>query len=591
MALKLPGSVDYEAGLTDEEEFMVGNGLNEGRPEPEVEDPALAGRRARFEAARKEEIAAIQAQITESTARYSAEAEAFEKVAIEIKMDEALKRSTLEQINFSSRAVLETLDTQIAGYEDLDFDRIMDGTDTPEEVISMFQDEGSDAASSIAELDRNNLQLMNASLDESGVGYKMADIIDGKVASKAPSETPEPAAEAEIEDAEVISETPPEHSDAPSVASQISALDAVKSLSMEAPEDNPEFFATPNAAAISPDEDAAILANMGEIDSEGAVRKGPSVEELMTRQEAYLAAEQEQDPHDWMNKPDPWPAMIVFPSKRDMARINDADARGELTDDLKNAFNEEFQNQSDLMQQRAAQMHMWIIEQTIPVVQNLKGVQKVVDLQSKHEMRVQAEIERIKEDPEATQDPFFGVKWATLIDPTNKMTGTANVARWGHDRCVMQDGGHIQANDDGMFVPKPMKPTAMAGRFMVEEAVQRGWDTIVIDGEPEFVEAARKAAIEYGIGAQITTRYGLIGKSKTEFIMPKVPGLEANPDLANAKSGDVEAVAERLLGEEGKAPKAQPKTDRQPVEDPLADPAPEPEEEYEKEISPPTSGM
>lgn len=360
-------------------------------------------------------------------------------------------------------------------------------------------------------------------------------------------------------------------------------LAAVANGDLKAPEHNPEYFNLPEGEAIEVSEEDLVINQIDRQNSEGSVRRGPSHEEFLKQMEAQkaaaLEAQSQTDYPDWMKKPDIWPDFIRFPSKRDMARIRDAESRDVLTDELKEAFNDELQKQSELMQQRAAQVHLWIIDQTRSIEERMSPLRRLTDLQLKREKKVQAEyaksltqLDHDQDDPETeidAPDPFYGIKWATLLDPDNKTTGSSNVARWGHDYCVMQDGGHIQADDNGMFVPTSRPATGMAGRFMVEEAFQRGWDTIVIEGNDAFCAEARKAAIELGMGAQITPRFGALGRGKTEFIMPKVPGLEASAEHGN-DANDIEVLADRLDGEEGRVPEKGPKPE------PKQEPKPEP---------------
>jgi hypothetical protein len=166
-----------------------------------------------------------------------------------------------------------------------------------------------------------------------------------------------------------------------------------------------------------------------------------------------------------------------------------------------------------------------------------------------------------------TSDPFKDIKWAILLDPYASPDDPrfADVARWGHGSAVMNDGGMLRVDDDGMRVPFGNDGSVMAGKMAVMEAIERGWTSINIAGSQEFVQGARQAAIQAGLGAKIVTQKGLLGRSKPEYIMPNPP------KLATIRTANEEAQSEHesLLKGDGKAPPGGPIEDAEwtPIDD------------------------
>ncbi len=90
---------------------------------------------------------------------------------------------------------------------------------------------------------------------------------------------------------------------------------------------------------------------------------------------------------------------------------------------------------------------------------------------------------------------------------------------------MLRDGGVVRADDDSVGVAAGTKGTFMAGGMAVREAYDRGWPSMDISGNEEFVAGARQEEDRTGLALSITTRYGLFGRSRTEHVLPKPPKL------------------------------------------------------------------
>jgi hypothetical protein len=296
-------------------------------------------------------------------------------------------------------------------------------------------------------------------------------------------------------------------------------------------------------------------------------------EEAFIREaEEHLALHQgkkkEPDIPEWMKKPAIWPTFIEFPIRKDLEAIRVAEEKGKLDDKLKAEFNEHFQKHSEHMQARARQLDVWLLEENAKIFANERNIMggfrarwmesrqsrstnNLVDAREKAEKQRQADLEAGVTPTK--KDPFYDIKWAILLDPYASPDDPRfkNVARWGHSTATTHDGGELCVDDDGMFTPKGNEGSEMSGALAVQEAYERGWTSIDIAGSEEFVKGAREAAIKMGMGAKITTRYGLLGRSKPEFIMPNPPklsGIETDADELQDAHSD-------LTRGEGKAPK------------------------------------
>jgi hypothetical protein len=403
------------------------------------------------------------------------------------------------------------------------------------------------------------------SLDTSGFKEDaiLDDDPDASVATKKPAAKAEPApavTKTPAVDAEPVVLKEPG-------AEEPQAADAAPEKDPYIPEVNRDFFKYPEGKPVQQSFDERRVDVM---DPDGVMNTVDHVsdEEAFKREaEAHLAISQgKEDANypDWINKPDVWPLFIGFPSKRDMQAIERAESEGKLDDERKAKFNEHFEKLSILMQQRARQMDAWMTAENEEIMLGEKkkyGVFRSYVNRDIHKLRkdrekLEAEREQAIKDgklpPETASDPFYDVKWAVLLDPYASPDDPrfADVARWGHSTTIMQDGGALCADDDGLRVPKGNEGSVMAGKMAVMEALERGWSTIEISGSEEFVKGAREAAIQAGMGAKITTRYGLLGRSKPEYIMPKPPKMAG---MTTAKE-ETASAHEDLLAGEGKAP-------------------------------------
>ena len=241
---------------------------------------------------------------------------------------------------------------------------------------------------------------------------------------------------------------------------------------------------------------------------------------------------------DWIRKPDYWPVFMAFPTRWDVKEIRRADEEGGLDAERKKKFNKNFRDLSDLMRDRAKQMNDWIIsvnEKIMPGERNWVGVAEShikKDIHTLHRYRARLELERDRAarrgriiTPDIVADPFMDIKWAILLDPHAPEDDPrfTDVHRWGHGLAILRDGGVLRVDENGVRRPSGTDGTFMAGKMAVREAFERGWSSINVSGEKEFIEGARREATRVGIGASVTTRYGLMGKSRTEYILPKPP--------------------------------------------------------------------
>lgn len=127
-------------------------------------------------------------------------------------------------------------------------------------------------------------------------------------------------------------------------------------------------------------------------------------------------------------------------------------------------------------------------------------------------------------------DPHYGIKWATLINPGVQDRAIAStVLTWGHGLALTADGGALRVHDDVMsFSGKGTGPLACTPQLMmlaIQEARNRGWSKIELSGSFEFGQLAIKAAKEAGIEADITY-YGKGMRSWKAYkvkVMPNAP--------------------------------------------------------------------
>ena len=315
----------------------------------------------------------------------------------------------------------------------------------------------------------------------------------------------------------------------------------------------------------------AAARDLGNSENSGSSIKRMDLDDFMREARAHQAeseqntdadAEDGKDLSNWMKKPAIWPSFIDFPSHNDLETIRIAEAAGKLDDEMKKAFNAKYEEMSIRFKKRAEQMDAWIIDQNRNFGNEKKHLgmfksyirRDIDNLLAERDARAAAqdklpEEQRNYDNP----DPFCDIKWASLLNPSAPVQ-LQSVARWGHSTLRMQDNGVLKANDDSVYVPFGDAGSADAGKMAVMEAAERGWSTINISGSPEFVQAARQAAMERGLGAKITVHTGFSGKTRTEFLMPRLPGEEGvKTPVEEAKDAH-----EELSGEAGKAPKNGP---------------------------------
>ena len=282
--------------------------------------------------------------------------------------------------------------------------------------------------------------------------------------------------------------------------------------------------------------------------------------------EKHLAVWQnktENGVHPWLKKPEHWPSFMVFPKPDVLETIRAAEMKGELDDKMKADLNEKFERYSLLMLQRAKQIDEWIMEENSVEFLEREKNRRFGFMRSFIKKDIQdLRLERLEQDgagnrsPDSAfnSDPFMDIGWAVLLDPraSSKDPRFKDVARWGHRSMVMHDGGVLKSSEDGFRVPFGSPGTPMAAKMAVMEAFERGWTSIDISGSKEFIDAARAAAQEYGMGAKLTvfSNLTLFGMGKTEYIMPNPPAM-----LAMHKSlNDANKEHEKLMNDDGKAP-------------------------------------
>lgn len=130
----------------------------------------------------------------------------------------------------------------------------------------------------------------------------------------------------------------------------------------------------------------------------------------------------------------------------------------------------------------------------------------------------------------ATHDPYFGIKWATLINPgMQDQALVSSVLSWGHCTARTADGGSLRVHNDSITFSgsthgqSPMTPQSMA--LAMREARNRGWGKVKMQGSYEFGMMAIKAAKEAGLEAEISY-YGkgaLSWKAYKVKVMPNAP--------------------------------------------------------------------
>ena len=280
------------------------------------------------------------------------------------------------------------------------------------------------------------------------------------------------------------------------------------------------------------------------------------------------------DAIDWLSRPEGWPTFIEFPSRRQAQAIRTAEATGEDMEgrpfdrDRVVAECVELQRQ---MESRAAQIDAWLLDSHAKrTARGVKDSGTRIDWTHVHKMEERLQRERVrKADGEEPEDGWMGIRWAVLLDPSSGFNDRrfANVALWGHGCLTLHDGGVLEARDDVITVPKRLftggAATAMAGRQAVLEAVERGWDPVIVTGATEFVQGAREAVLEAGVGATMTTWNGRT-RTVDQISGAPPPGTEApdrhsghalddgqsDPDFRDARP----AIAPPPLAIEGPAP-------------------------------------
>jgi hypothetical protein len=142
-------------------------------------------------------------------------------------------------------------------------------------------------------------------------------------------------------------------------------------------------------------------------------------------------------------------------------------------------------------------------------------------------------------------DPYYGVRWASLLDEKSTRPAANIVNTWSHNYAITNDGGKVIAGTDNI---RFKKVTQQAIALSIHEGVARGWETIKMQGPQEFAKAAIQAAKQANVRAEITEFYGPYGMFKRKHVvMPTPPGarreeprvettnLGATPDSENAR--------------------------------------------------------
>ena len=324
------------------------------------------------------------------------------------------------------------------------------------------------------------------------------------------------------------------------------------------PIDNTDFMREAEAEAAKSGNPEVSGGEVTRMDEDDFMRE-LAAQQAESGQSTEIAPDAGDDPATWIKKPAIWPPFIEFPSRDILEAIRLEEAEGNLDDKMKAAFNAKFEEMSIRFQNRAQQMDAWIFETN----KGFEGerlhlgmfrsyiMKDIEDLRAQREARKAAQG-KLPEDQRdfKNPDPFCDIKWASLLNPESP-AHLQTVARWGHGTLVMQDKGVLKADNNGIYVPRGISGSEMAGKMAVIEAVERGWTTINISGSPDFVKAARQEAVNQGLGAKIVTHTGYWSRSKPEFLMPRLPAEEGiKTPVEEAKQAH-----RNLSGEDGKAPK------------------------------------
>lgn len=222
----------------------------------------------------------------------------------------------------------------------------------------------------------------------------------------------------------------------------------------------------------------------------------------------------------WIDPDIVWPEFMRLPPRR----IREALSHPDVSDDIREMCNRLLHDKSRKMLAHAEAMDTYITKYGDPVLSSAA-------LASRDNYRnafrglfsiLGRRLPAMEEVPlDIRMDPFKGIRFALLLNPdAEALRRDCPVATWGHNEAVTFDNAKVTATMDGM---KAWPPTQDAAVTMVREAWQRGWDTITIDGTPEFCRAAVAEVRKLGMGAIVHERVGVAFWKKPIRIMPPDP--------------------------------------------------------------------
>lgn len=242
------------------------------------------------------------------------------------------------------------------------------------------------------------------------------------------------------------------------------------------------------------------------------------------------------------DRPRTWPSFIAWPPQAIVDRFQAPDVTALQRQEMLAALLE----LEDRFLARSKQINDWF-ERHNPLAQ-----------QDKHSKTVTTR---------SGNDPHFGIKWATLINPgVQDRAIAATVLTWGHGLALTADGGALRVHDDVMsFAGKPkgygaLACTPQSMMLAIQEARNRGWNKIELSGSYEFGKIAIKAAKEAGIEATITYQGKGLNSWRTYQVKvmpnPPMPAPRQEPGStpqADPKAGPKTDPKGKPVGEEGQA--------------------------------------
>lgn len=205
-------------------------------------------------------------------------------------------------------------------------------------------------------------------------------------------------------------------------------------------------------------------------------------------------------------RPRLWPAVMSWPPERDLEML---DAPGVTGDQRKDYVEGLFDLQRRMLLR--AEMIDEYLRENGSVNAGLRGFRT----KAKREM--------------AAVDPYFGIRFATLLDERSTAAASTLVMRWGHRSADTMDGGRVRVDNDTITFGRSDRavlgqPTEQSIQLALRETMARGWGSVNVIGNPEFAETVAKHARALNVRAEITARYGPFGVySRKILVMPTPP--------------------------------------------------------------------